>query len=108
MLRFVPSVLAGALLLTAGIATSANATTFVGNYEVGYDHDPDGLLEIATQDLTPGAGGGFSFDLSTVGQTAIVNLFDIWTPATSAASASSDERRVGNACVSTCRSRWCP
>jgi hypothetical protein len=59
-------------------ATAASATTFAGSYTVSAHTSGSGLL-IQTQDLTPGPGTGFGFDLSSLGQIADVNLFDIWT-----------------------------
>ena len=76
--------LAGAMALAAaGLATAANATTFAGSYTATVHTSGNGLL-LQTQDLTPGAGTNFTFDLSTLAQTADVNLFDLWTNEASA------------------------
>ena len=75
---------AGAMALAvAGLATTANATTFAGSYTATVHTLGDGLL-LQTQDLTPGAGTNFTFDLTTLTQTADVNLFDLWTNEASA------------------------
>jgi hypothetical protein len=69
-------------LTTAGaLATSANATTFTGSYTAaGNTNSNTGGLQITLADQTPGAGQGFSFNLTSINQSATLNLFNISSP----------------------------
>ena len=71
-------------LAAAGLATSANATAFAGSYTTNVygdtaAEDGNAGLAIETQDATPGAGTGFTFNLNTLADSANVNLFNLWT-----------------------------
>ena len=57
--------------LTAGVA---HAVSFGGTYNVqAHDSDPGLVIQVGPQ------SGSFAFDLNNPGDTAWVNLFDIWT-----------------------------
>ncbi len=61
-------------------ASAAHATTFVGDYSATVNGSDPGLI-IKTTDL-PGA---ININLASVGSSATVNLFTIWTPETDVA-----------------------
>lgn len=67
-----------AALALAGAATTASATTFTGSYATSYQQSDPGLV-LQTADMTPGAGTGFTFDLSALGQSTSVDLFHLYT-----------------------------
>jgi len=69
---------AAAMAAAVGAASAASATTFTGTYTPDVYDGNDNGLHIETTDSLP-AGNGFSFNLTSNGQQAIVNLFSIYT-----------------------------
>jgi hypothetical protein len=72
MRKFLSTAVAAALLIAAGVATSANATTFVGGY--AESHNTGDGLQLLTN---------FTFNLNTAGDVAHVDLFQLYTNETS-------------------------
>ena len=72
-------VAATAAFAIAGAATAASATTFTGSYSTTYNTSDSQGLPITVQDVTPGSGTGFSFNLNNIGQSTLVSLFKIST-----------------------------
>ena len=73
------AIAAAALALTVGAATAAGATTFTGSYSATYNTSDSQGLPVSISDATPGFGPNFSFNLNNVGQSASINLFDVFT-----------------------------
>jgi hypothetical protein len=67
-----------ALVLAAGLATSASATTYIGTYTITANTSDSAGLQISTEhDFT------LNFGLNGVASLSPVDLFDIWTNSTS-------------------------
>lgn len=67
-------VAAAAAIALIGAASAASATTFTGNYNTTYQQTDPGLVLDAD---TP--NGALNLNLSTLGQTTSVNLFNLYT-----------------------------
>ena len=84
---------AAAVAAVAFAASAASATTFVGSYTPTVYTGSNGL-EIEQLDSTPGAGTGFTFNLTGNGASTNFSLFRIWTEEGSVDSSDENHRAI--------------